>query len=154
MVTRLDSGEKEFFEAARVFVHLADIDMPDRGVWIDKGTWLRSHVRGIVSQFINGGTSEERQRASLQFWYENGEAVLRGVRVIAGVYPKFEVGKRYLVFLNPDKSKGLGLGAAFRITSEGILERFKFSNGAEDWPPSAFPGRNVDNVVEALKRVQ
>ena len=124
------------------------------GVWIDNGTWLRTQVTGVLSRLIKGDRTIEDRSGRVGFWHHNGETVLNGVRVVAGTYLQFERGKRYLLFLYPDRPVGLVVVQAFALGTDGQLERIRYSNGSDDSTATTLAGRGANEVIDALTRAK
>jgi hypothetical protein len=120
------------------------------GTLIDGGTWIRGTVNASIIETIKSEHLNDRS-PRLTFWHNDGELLIKNVRVKAGRYPIFDPSAKYLLLLGYDESRGLYLGRALRVTKEGILATVLTSTGETQLPTSALYGQPLEPVLAALR---
>jgi hypothetical protein len=112
------------------------------GAFSDRGTWVRTRVEGQSNEVLKGG-GLFRPAGFVEFWHDGGQVQSGSVTVIAGPYPRFVPGQRYLVFLRFDEHRDHAYPSfAYHISSKGTVEAVADSEGGRAWPlPSSLIGR-------------
>lgn len=123
------------------------------GTLIEGGTWIRGRVTGSVVEAIKSEHWSDRG-AQLTFWHNDGELLIKNVRVKVGRYPVFDPNTKYLLLLGYDESRGLYLGRALRVTNQGTLATVLTSTGETQLPTSALYGQPFGSVLAALRARQ
>jgi hypothetical protein len=69
------------------------------GTLSERGSWVSTHVTFAVRQVLRSSEGSVKRGDVLEMWASGGEVTIRNVLVRADPVPRFQTGRRYLMFL-------------------------------------------------------
>ena len=88
----------------------------------DEGSWIRTRMKGRVSQVFKSESLGLLPGASVEFEMDGGEMIVKGVRVRAGSPPEITTRPHFIaLYLNP-RTKGWELATGFEIGNDDTLQ--------------------------------
>jgi hypothetical protein len=120
----------------------------------DNDTWIRTRVHGRVSQVFNTGRLALFPGADVEFEFDGGEMLMKGVRLIAGWCPDL-TSRPHLIALRKDSlTNRWVLAKAFELNDRDTLGPIKHRDKSEP-AKSKLHGKTLDEIgVGIAKRQQ
>jgi hypothetical protein len=123
------------------------------GLLIERGSWVSTHVIVAVREVLRSSEGSVKRGDVLEMWASGGEVTIRNVLVRADPVPRFQTGRRYVMFLTKHPESQM----LITVYSPLLVERGRTASILKpedrDVTNLRLDGRSVTDLIRRIRQM-